>query len=321
MGDGHSKANDLNDKGVAVGASIASDENQRRAVLWREGVATQLAGEGEAMAINSADRVVGTGHVSGGGPHAFSVNGDGTDLVDLRTLPRQSESAANGLPRNGFFPVGKSGRDGFFGGGEAGAMSALPRPGGSIAAEARAVNDDHVICGTIWPADNVPQACVWRPSTFGGFRFGQLPTLPGWQTASAVAISGDGNMVGGAGMTTQVGQVRTRACLWKARGDVHDLGALRDGGNSFATGVALTAFGVQVVGGGDSANSGAGAGAGDHVAVLWRNGTMYDLNKCIGRNSGWTLREATAINIRGWIVGYGVYKNAQGRGFLLIPVP
>jgi len=53
-------------------------------------------------------------------------------------------------------------------------------------------------------------------------------------------------------------------------------------------------------------------------AVLWELGTIYDLNALIPRDSGWQLQEATDINERGQIVGYGLHQGVQ-RAFLLEP--
>jgi probable HAF family extracellular repeat protein len=49
--------------------------------------------------------------------------------------------------------------------------------------------------------------------------------------------------------------------------------------------------------------------------------TMQDLNSLIAPAPGWTLVEATAINDRGQIVGFGVNPDGQGRAFLLTPTP
>jgi len=57
-------------------------------------------------------------------------------------------------------------------------------------------------------------------------------------------------------------------------------------------------------------------------AFVYENGTMLDLNSLIAPNSGWKLVQATAINDKGQIIGYGTYNNISGnRAFLLNPVP
>jgi probable HAF family extracellular repeat protein len=61
----------------------------------------------------------------------------------------------------------------------------------------------------------------------------------------------------------------------------------------------------------------------DH-AVIYRNGTMTDLNTLIDPHSGWTLGTAFAINNKGEIVGVGTNASGQSDAFLLSspnPVP
>jgi hypothetical protein len=53
-------------------------------------------------------------------------------------------------------------------------------------------------------------------------------------------------------------------------------------------------------------------------AVLWLRGRPYNLNTRIPRGSGWTLREATGVNVRGQIIGVGRY-HGRDRGFILTP--
>ena len=48
---------------------------------------------------------------------------------------------------------------------------------------------------------------------------------------------------------------------------------------------------------------------------------MSDLNNDISSGSGWTLDEATGINDKGQIVGYGTNPSGQSEAFLLTPVP
>jgi len=53
-------------------------------------------------------------------------------------------------------------------------------------------------------------------------------------------------------------------------------------------------------------------------AVLWDNGTTYDLNTLIRPNAGWTLTSADAIASDGSILGEGIYQG-QYEYFLLTP--
>jgi hypothetical protein len=54
-----------------------------------------------------------------------------------------------------------------------------------------------------------------------------------------------------------------------------------------------------------------------HAALFGIGQSLIDLNELIDPLLGWTLREATAINEKGDIVGYGV-SNGDIRAFLLL---
>ncbi|HLK22200.1 MAG TPA: hypothetical protein VKT81_24805 [Bryobacteraceae bacterium] len=54
-------------------------------------------------------------------------------------------------------------------------------------------------------------------------------------------------------------------------------------------------------------------------AIVYTNGTMYDLNRLLINGSGWQLNSATGINDAGQIVGTGTI-NQQQHAFLLTPI-
>jgi probable HAF family extracellular repeat protein len=56
-------------------------------------------------------------------------------------------------------------------------------------------------------------------------------------------------------------------------------------------------------------------------ATIWDGTTAIDLNSLLDQSGvGWTLEDATGINSRGQIVGYGINGSGQTLGFLLTPV-
>jgi uncharacterized membrane protein len=57
----------------------------------------------------------------------------------------------------------------------------------------------------------------------------------------------------------------------------------------------------------------------DFTAILWLNGTRFDLNGLIDPTTGWTLLEAVAINNRGQIAGTGII-NGNRDAFILTPI-
>lgn len=85
-------------------------------------------------------------------------------------------------------------------------------------------------------------------------------------------------------------------------GQIVDLGSVA--GHNSSSGEGINAWG-QVVGFAGFRAS----------AFVFTDGEMHDLNTLITSNPEWVLREATAINDAGWIVGYG-----DGHGFLLKPI-
>lgn len=108
------------------------------------------------------------------------------------------------------------------------------------------------------------------------------------------------------------------AALWEKKGEVRDLGTLG--------GLGSTARGMndrgQVVGESDT-NAEIKPGGNlldpDPRAFLWEQGKMTDLNTLLPHRSGWVLREATAINNRGQIIGHGQFKG-ELRPVLLTPI-
>jgi len=53
-------------------------------------------------------------------------------------------------------------------------------------------------------------------------------------------------------------------------------------------------------------------------ALTWRAGQKVKLNDCIPTGSGWYLEQATGINDRGQIVGFGDHHGTE-HAFLLTP--
>jgi probable HAF family extracellular repeat protein len=56
-------------------------------------------------------------------------------------------------------------------------------------------------------------------------------------------------------------------------------------------------------------------------AFLYENGTLTDLNTVLINGTGWTLRDAYAINDSAQIVGEGTSPSGYNHAFLLAPVP
>lgn len=157
---------------------------------------------------------------------------------------------------------------------------------------------------------NYPHAFVYSKGAFT-----DLGTLAGMSSA-ATALNDAGSVVG----SSYVSGDASHAFLWRS-GKMTDLGTL-GGPSSYADAIAPN---NDVVGAADtttvdsSASNGSNSGGLVHVshAFLWRNGKMTDLNSLLPANSGWTLQEATGINSKGQIVGFGIHDNLGIRPFLL----
>ena len=145
-------------------------------------------------------------------------------------------------------------------------------------------------------------AFLWRQG-----RMHVLATLPDYQMTSANAINDKGVIVGDATIDSFPADMDLpgHALCWID-------GKVRDLGTGFAA--ALNNAG-DIVG-----NSGSGPAdyAHDPHALLWAHGYRYDLNDLIPKNSGWVLAQATHIEDRGRITGYGTF-HGQPSLFRLTP--
>jgi len=151
-----SQAVDINDLGLVVGwARLAANRQMLRAIVWRDGKATDL-GAGTAEAVNKAGHVVGAGMSLGAYMH------DGAKAIGLGTLPGYGTLAAAYGINNSDEVVGYVQRDAvtwaFYW--KDGKMTDLGTLGGRRSM-AFAINDSGQIAGWAETADGVEHACVW----------------------------------------------------------------------------------------------------------------------------------------------------------------
>ena len=128
--------------------------------------------------------------------------------------------------------------------------------------------------------------------------------------SGASDINNLGQVVGGAGAPS----AGVEGYVWSLNGPDFNIGLLPDIdpglGGTFAVGINDQS---QVVGYEGSSSTL------ESRAILYEEGTLYDLNNLIPANSGWTLETAFDINNQGQILGTGVF-NGQEQDFLLSPI-
>ena len=179
---------------------------------------------------------------------------------------------------------------------------------GGLWSGANAVNDANQVAGWSHTAKGPTHAFFWQSGVMT-----DLGTLGGPQSEGH-GINASGNEVGWADtdlQNTMTGEWYCHAFLYTASSGMQDLGTLNGFPDSAADGV--NASGVVV--GYASTNHTSGR----RRAIVWdsTNG-MQDLNNLVPAGSGMVLEEATGINAKGQICGYGTI-GGQRYAFVLSP--
>ena len=315
--------------------------------------ALREGGDSYPRAINNVGDVVGTAGVAGS-YHAFLFrNGQMTDLGAL-TGVKSSAADINdagvvvGTWMTGDAQTANYSHHGFIY--SNGVMRALPEPAATLHFLPEALNNAGAVAGAIVYSNGNQRAALWDQ---GALRV--LGTLPGGSGAHALAINNVGLLAGYA--ADAVGELT--AVLF-AGADVLNLGLLPDTYGSVALDLNDTGQVVGYCSGASStlgflysngamvplpmlpgaahlypnainsrgqvAGSSTEYAEGDYGfdsysrAVLLREGMMEDLNDLVPADSAWVLTDATDMNCRGQIVGYGLH-HGLARGWLLTPIP
>jgi len=285
-----------NNRGWVTGdANLAGDQNEH-AVVWRDGVITDLGtlgGPNSSVPMPVKDDrgfVVGVAQIAGIDPLGELW---GTTFV---CTPSVSCQGSQNLLR-GF--VWKNG-----------VMTALPTLGGNNSG-ALGVNSDGQVVGAAETANQDPncvppqvldfEAVVWGP---GLGQIEVLPVFPGDTVATALAINDNGQAVGTSGLCQgpTSGLALRHAALWQ-HDTVTNLGSLGGVMSNAANGINNRG---QVVG-----QSNLPGDAVTH-AFLWQKGVMTDLGTLPGDSNS----IAFDINEKGQIVGISCDMNFNCRPFL-----
>jgi len=179
-------------------------------------------------------------------------------------------------------------------------LGVVAATGGVTVADA---NDAGQIVGTAEDGSGWDHAFLWQNGSLGDLHVsGGVPGL----ASQAFAVNESGIVVGTAEFDPG-GPVYERAAAWTPAGLV-DLGLIA-GEQSWAFGVNAQG---DIVGGALTPNL-------SNTAVLWRGGSLIDLNTKLPPNSPWWLMAARAVADDGRIVGEGSYQGSL-RAFLLEPL-
>lgn len=304
LGGTQSRGMAISNQGWVAGWSNEFGNGARHAVLWRDGVLTDLGTLGTGTGLSSTVPWPGLNN------NGMIVGISQTDQVD--TLD-ESWSCEEG----GFFP--NTGTNlacrGFVW--DDGVMRELPTLGGSHGF-ATAVNNRGQVVGwaenlVVDPTCVSPQvlqfrAVLWEPKRGSTL---ELPPFPGDSTSAATAINQRGQAVGISGdCDIAVGRFSARhAVLWD-HGQVREIPNL--GGTTWHTPMDINDSGNVV---GFSNPAGPGDAKGDFIAhaFLWVGGASA---QDLGTLDDDPLSEAFAINARGQVVGISFGGAAGARAFL-----
>lgn len=312
---------DVNALGQVVGNSRKNGGTTLHPYLWtigdplpvEIGILPGVPTFGRGFAVNDSGVVVGE---SGNGPSKPFRYENGT-LTDLGTLPGGSGGVANDVNNAGRAVGAASNGQGVraFFTDDGGSLTDLGTPLGTTNSFARAyaINESGTIAGVARNATNTAsEPTLWTFDAVGQPVATTVPSpLPG-AFGEFLGLNDTGLAVGR--YTNASG--RTRAFAYDGSASV-DLGLLGDEPtfvHARAIDVNDAGLIVGYVARFDTAPSFGGA------AVLWKNGSIYDLNDLIDPASGWRLYSAEGINERGQIVGFGSF-GGQSRAFLLTAVP
>ena len=298
----------LNNNGQVAGWSAAdSSPGICQVVLWQAGSVTSLG-------VHNGNGVNGTGYgISDSGQVVGGAGYTSATLSSVSAFLWQNGTATTldtlGGP-SGACAINKNGQVVGFSFDSAGYRHAVLWQNGDItdldvgsrsSSQAYGINNSGQIVG--WSYSPYSNNEGMEPTLWQGGTGVSLGTLPHYVSGKARAINSTGQVVGWVSSVNNF-QPYNQAFL-SQNGVMTALPALSVGSSTYAYGINDSG---QVVG-----NSG-------YRATLWQHDTVVNLNNVIPANSGWLLLNATAINDKGQIVGYGQF-NGSGEGFLMTPTP
>jgi len=295
----------INLQGQVAGWSLTAIAEEH-ASLWQGGIPTDLSGPlggslARAYDINANGQVVGRIKSATNDYHAAPwQNGS---VIDLGTLGG-FVSAAYGINNNGQVVGEAQTSSGIY-------HASLWQNGTAIdlgisgvgRSQATDINNLGQVVGYAQAFGGVNHATLWQN--------GQATDLGAFSSSAsyARAINDNGQAVGYYALTGY----GNHALTWDNNGYFAYLSELPGYSESYA--MDINAYG-QIIGYVSNGSS----NSTNHIAVLWQDNQIINLNSLLASN-GWVLLEARAINDSGQIAGLGTNPQGFQHGFLLTPVP
>jgi probable HAF family extracellular repeat protein len=328
------RAAGINNRGQIVGRSRVGSGTTSSGYLWENGTIAPLPLTGTlddgtlftmpgrgglSRSINEAGVIAGTGdQLPGATDRGMLWTPNASGGYDLRIynfggLESYFIDINNANEIAGYHIVAVGDRNAIFW--QNGTRTDLPDLGGDENF-ALALNDNTRIVGYVdtdgaGNGTNTYSAALWQKDANGNFTLATLGTA-GFNQSFARDINANGRIVGQ--LTNGAGAALTSTPFLWDNGAFTLLGGL---GGTRGDALSINRVG-QIVGVSNLAN-------GATRASLWRDGQVFDLNTLAVNPTGWVLTQATGINDRGQIIGYGTFTDALGgqetRAFSLETVP
>lgn len=319
-------AHDINDSGVIVGEQVLADGTTIRATMWTSatGQANDIGSyfgsvSSTAYAINASGQVVGYSEFASGVRNATLWNNPLTpdaSILNLGAIMGATGSSVAWDINDHGAVVGQAALGSPFARGfvwdQANGGQSAGAPAGYMGSANRGINNDGTIVGSAFFFGDPDDAYVATPDGRGGYNQGDIAPS-GYILSIATDVADNGTIVGFTNSGVDVGW---QAAKFLGRGEVELLGTLDGLENSEANAVNESGLVVGRAWDNDFLL--------DNAAVAWLDGVVYDLNDYIGESGFARLYEATGVNERGDIVGFGRMNDGSLAGFVIqgfVPAP
>lgn len=309
LGGKTSRARAINGDGTVAGEA-ETKSGALHAFIWKAGqgmkdLGTLGGGLSRAYAINDRGIVVGESETTNGTSLAFRWSEE-AGMTGLALPAGMQGACAFAVNHYGAIAgAGETGEGSRALRWEMGSVTELITNGAAFHA-ARAINDEGLIAG---------QMAASATDHFSSVAFAR-PADPGAPLATLAPPSGGGSSAAHA--VNRKGVIAGFAEIREGRIHAMQFGPDRATDLDTMNNAHSSAIGINDAG--DVVGSFFNGAGDDDRAFLWRDGEMFDLNDLAEEADDWILVEASGINQRGEIAGYGV-KDGVEHAVLLTPLP